>query len=322
MSDKTKIEWSDATFNPIRYRGRHFCLKISPGCDNCYASTMTRRLIGKAYERVDEQRIEMAKRSAERGDIYLDEKALQLPLTWKQPRKVFVCSMTDIFGEWVPDEWLDRIFAVMAVARQHTFQVLTKRPSRMREYLADPIRIQWAALDWLSQSNQSISLDWTWPLPNCWLGVSVESDAYAWRARVLAEIPAAVRWISAEPLLGPLPSLNLDQINWLIAGGESGGQADRRLVERCDHYLPELGYYTVADHCWRCAAQPLEKPITNGGSYAGTGWRPKPEAGVWIRELRDRARDTNTAFFFKQWGGPKHDSGGRLLDGREWNEMP
>jgi protein gp37 len=140
------------------------------------------------------------------------------------------------------------VLAVMADTPAHTYQVLTKRPRRAAD------------------------LDVTWP-PNVWLGVSVESDRYDWRAQTLADTPAAVRFISAEPLLGPLPHLDLSGIGWVIAGGESG-----------------------------------------------PGYRP-PEA-AWFRDLRDRCTAANVPFFFKQWGGPTPKAGGRLLDGRTWNQMP
>src|SRR5260221_498181 len=121
MADHSNIEWTDATYNPIRgiAPNRHMCRKISPGCDNCYASTLNRRFGGQQYS-FDGV-----------GAIRLDEKVLGLPLTWKQPRRVFVCSMTDLFGEWVPVQWIARIFNLMGSAPQHQFQVLTKRPRRM-----------------------------------------------------------------------------------------------------------------------------------------------------------------------------------------------
>ena len=216
MSDKTPIEWTDATWNPIRAKGdlgRWYCQKISPGCDHCYASRLNKRFGGKAYAPVELGALTAARQAVADGDIYLDEKTLAQPVHWKRPRRVFVCSMTDLFGEWVSDDWLLNVWLSMAVAGQHTFQVLTKRPSRMKHFLD---RIQN-----LPGGHQTFA-DSFWPLPNVWLGVSVESDAYTWRAKALAEIPAAVRFVSAEPLLGPLPGLDLSSISWLIAGSESG----------------------------------------------------------------------------------------------------
>jgi len=246
MSDHSTIEWTDATFNPIRgfQPNRWMCRKISPGCDNCYASTQNHRWGGQEYPGVVNP------------DVRLDEKTLGVPLTWREPRMVFVCSMTDLFGEWVPVEWIGRIFNVMGAAKQHQFQVLTKRPRRMMEV----VRAYYQATD-------------QQPFPNVWLGTSIELDRFAWRAEYLRQSPAVVRFISAEPLLGPLPSLDLYGIDWLITGGESGA-------------------------------------------------RHRPIDLEWVRDLRDRAQATHTAFFHKQWGGRTHATGGRELDGREWNEFP
>lgn len=275
MSDKSSIEWTDASWNPIRgvAPNRHMCRKISPGCDNCYASTMTARFGGQAYS-YDQV-----------GEVRLDEKALWMPLSWKEPRRIFVCSMTDLFGEWVPGYWIDQIFAVMAWAPQHQFQVLTKRPSLMLKYLTAAGRlgeIENARCDVCVRSGGicgypgddcGLLADTTLPLPNVWLGTSIELDRFAWRANVLRECPAALRFVSAEPLLGPLPSLDLTGIDWLIAGGESG-----------------------AHH------RPLELD--------------------WVRDLRDRSVAAGAAFFFKQVGGRTHAEGGRELDGRTWSEFP
>ncbi len=204
MSDRSSIEWTDASWNPIRgiAPNRHMCRKISPGCDNCYASSMNYRFGGQEYKF----------EGARVGEVRLDEKALQAPLTWKEPRRVFVCSMTDLFGEWVPGTWILRVFEVMAQAPQHQFQVLTKRPGHMRDFVTDLYERLWDDPDKSPMG----------PLPNVWLGTSIELDRYTWRANVLRECPAAVRFVSAEPLLGPLPSLDLTGIDWLIAGGESG----------------------------------------------------------------------------------------------------
>lgn len=232
MSGKTAIEWTatrhedgtvtpGATWNPIRgENARHTCARISPGCDNCYAATMTRRgLMGTAP-------LDYGVGEKPNDPARLDEKALMQPLSWKKPRKIFVCSMTDLFGTWVPAEWIDRIFAVMAGAPQHTYIVLTKRPTVMRDYLqaldAEVKDGTLRACGILAQRDGTLS---SWPLPNVWVGVTIESDQYAWRADRLRQTPAAVRWVSAEPLLSGLPSLNLDGIDWLVAGSESGARA-------------------------------------------------------------------------------------------------
>jgi protein gp37 len=246
MSDHSSIEWTDSTWNPIRgiAPNRWQCRKISPGCDNCYASTMNHRWGGAEYSATLEPH------------VYLDAQILELPLKWKQPRRVFVCSMTDLFGDWVPRSWIDQVWRVMQAAPQHQFQVLTKRPSRMATFVGTI---------WDSHARGV--------LPNVWLGTSIELNRFAWRANPLRATPAAVRFVSAEPLLGLLQSLDLSGIDWLIAGGESG-----------------------ASH------RPLDLD--------------------WVRDLRDRCQANGTAFFFKQVGGRTHAAGGRLLDGRTWDEYP
>ena len=325
MSETTSIEWTatrnedgtvtpGSSWNPIRgTAGRHTCARISPGCDNCYAATMNRRgLMGTAP-------LDYGQGENLLDPARLDEKALLQPLKWKAPRKVFVCSMTDLFGTWVPDEWIDRIFAVMAWAPQHTFIVLTKRAKRMQEYLSRPDledRVTHAMCDICMLTNgracgfggDDCQLEGTaMPLDNVWAGVTIEEDRYSWRANYLRQTPAAVRWISAEPLIGGLPSLDLTGIDWLVAGGESG---------------------------------PKSRPM-------------HPD---WARDLRDRCAASGTAYFFKQWGAFAQDDGvvsskhvhvpysqnvadseqhpmatmirvgnhrsGRRLDGREHNDYP
>jgi protein gp37 len=159
------------------------CTKVSPGCDRCYAERLTRRF-PKIYP--DGFRLKL------RPDV------LELPRRWRRPRTVFVNSMSDLFHVEVPDTFIDQVFEVMAACPQHTFQVLTKRAERLARVAH---RLRWPS--------------------NVWMGVSVESPAYAWRIDAVRRVPAAVRFVSAEPLLSPLPDLNLDGIAWLIAGGES-----------------------------------------------------------------------------------------------------
>ena len=321
MSDKSSIEWTatvqadgtvtpGATWNPIRgTAGRHTCARISPGCDNCYAATMNRRgLMGTApldYG-TGETLLDAAR---------LDEKALLQPLKWKTPRKVFVCSMTDLFGAWVPDEWLDRIFAVMAMAQQHTFIVLTKRPKRMQEYLSgrreDAVK---AALD--DDFDAVPGGAWEWPLPNVWVGVTIEEDRYSWRANYLRQTPAAVRWVSAEPLIGGLPSLDLTDIDWLVAGGESGPKS------RPMH--PDW----ARDLRDRCAAAGTAYFFKQWGAWAPTEIVPGGDLGGDLRRGRTVHLHApgNPEGYFRAGDAymtrvGNHRSG-RLLDGREWNEYP
>jgi len=184
MSDRSAIEWTDATWNPLTG-----CAQLSPGCDHCYALAFAERFRG------------VPGHPYEQGfDLRLWPERLDLPLRWKRPRRVFVNSMSDLFQDAVPLEFISEVFNVMEQAHWHTFQVLTKRPKRM----ADVARYL------------------PWPR-NVWAGTSVELDRYAWRSNhYLRQVPAAVRFVSAEPLLGPLCALQLDHLQWVITGGESG----------------------------------------------------------------------------------------------------
>jgi protein gp37 len=186
MSDGSSIEWTDATWNPVRG-----CTKISPGCKHCYAETFAER-----FRSVPSHPFEQG------FDLRLVPEALDLPLRWRSPRRIFVNSMSDLFHEDVPEEFIRRVFEVMRQASHHQFQVLTKRSARMVELAA------------------------TIALPdNVWMGVSVENADYTVRIDDLRKVRAAVRFISVEPLLGPIPRLPLRGIHWVIVGGESGPHA-------------------------------------------------------------------------------------------------
>jgi protein gp37 len=186
MSDRSAIEWTEATWNPVRG-----CTKVSPGCKHCYAETFAERFRG------------VPGHPFEQGfDIRLVPEALDLPRRWRRGRLVFVNSMSDLFQDDVPVEFIQRVFAVMRDCPQHQFQVLTKRAERLSE-LASQI---------------------DWP-PNVWMGVSVENADYTWRVRLLQGVPAAVRFVSVEPLLGPIARLPLRGVHWVIVGGESGHRA-------------------------------------------------------------------------------------------------
>lgn len=242
VSDKSGIEWTEATWNPVTG-----CSKVSPGCAHCYAETLSLRFGWSTRPWTPANEAE---------NVVLHPERLDAPLRWRRPRLVFVNSMSDLFHEQVPDDFIERVFATMAAASRHTFQVLTKRPAAMASWF------QRADSRWRRN-----------PLPNVWLGVSIENDRWVQRADILRDTPASVRFVSAEPLLGPIDGLNLSNIDWLIVGGESG-----------------FGH----------------RPITVG----------------WVRDLRDRARAADVAFFFKQWGGRTPKAGGRSLDGRTWDEFP
>jgi protein gp37 len=192
MSDKSRIEWTDATWNPVTG-----CSKVSPGCAHCYAETLSLRFGWS-------QRPWLPAYAPE--NVILHPERLDQPLRWRQPRRVFVNSMSDLFHELVLDAFVHAVFERMRHANWHSYQILTKRPERMARvvdayYSRHPGKV---------------------PLPHVWLGTSIENDRWTARADALRKTAAAVRFISAEPLLGPLPSLDLTGIDWLIVGGESG----------------------------------------------------------------------------------------------------
>jgi len=234
----TAIEWTDATWNPVTG-----CTKVSPGCLNCYAATMANRLrampAGRAYHdrggvRIAEVR---AGRAVYTGDVRTVAGKLDEPLRWRAPRRVFVCSMADLFHENVSYETIDRVFAVMAVCPDHTFQVLTKRPERMAEYTRerDAARgVIWdAARNIMPTAELHLRALRPWPYDNVWLGTSVEDQAAAdQRVPALLGCVAALRFLSCEPLLGPVDLTMADDgwcqpdgIGWVIIGGESGPRA-------------------------------------------------------------------------------------------------
>jgi protein gp37 len=234
MGQASNIEWTQMTWNPATG-----CSKVSPGCAHCYAETFAERwrgIPGHHYE--------------QGFDLRLWPERLEQPLHWRRPRRIFVNSMSDLFHEDIPDAFVEQIFEVMGRAHWHTFQILTKREDRLTALAPH--------------------LDWH---PNVWMGTTIENRRFVHRADALREVPAAVRFISAEPLLGPLQGLELAGIDWLIAGGESGYRHRRLDLD-------------------------------------------------WVRDLRDRCVDSDTAFFFKQVGGHTPKSGGRKLDGRTWDEYP
>jgi len=267
MSTASKIEWTETTWNPATG-----CDRISPGCDHCYALALARRLKAMGSEKY--QADGDPRTSGPGFAVTVHEDTLREPLRWRKPRVVFVNSMSDLFHARVPDAFIASVFGVMAVTPQHTYQVLTKRPRRMRALLAsDAFQSRCAAAVDAGGLRPGSAAPVPWPLPNVWTGTSVENDDYAWRADCLRQTPAAIRFLSLEPLLGPLPSLDLTGIHWVIAGGESGP----------GHRTLDL---------------------------------------AWARDIRDHCASQDVAFFFKQVGGQTPKAGGRLLDGRTWDQMP
>ena len=212
----SSIEWTHCTWNPVTG-----CDKISPGCKHCYAERQAHRL----------RAMGLAKYS--RGfEVALHPDALAQPLLWTRPRLVFVNSMSDLFHESVPFSFVDRVWAAMALCPQHRFQLLTKRPARARDYLdrffghycdeAIEAVCDAAAAITGDRAAPEIAYGMDTPLEHVWLGTSIESSDYLARADVLRDTPARIRFLSLEPLLGPLPGLDLSGIDWVIAGGESG----------------------------------------------------------------------------------------------------
>lgn len=203
MVSPSKIEWTDATWNPIAG-----CSVISPGCTNCYAMRMAARLEMMGQEKYAGLTRKTGGRSKWNGKIALDERALDAPKAWAAGRLIFVNSMSDLFHADVPVHFIQRVFRTMAETPQHRYQVLTKRADRLEEVAR--------------------YLTWT---PNIWMGVSVENNDYTWRIDHLRRVPAAVRFLSIEPLIGPIKKMSLKGIHWVIAGGESGPGAREMQAE-------------------------------------------------------------------------------------------
>ena len=238
MADKSAIEWTDATWNPVTG-----CTKISAGCDNCYAERFAERFRG------------VAGHPYEQGfDLTLRPERLDQPLAWRAPRMIFVNSMSDLFHKHVPFAFVDGVFDTMEHARWHTFQLLTKRSSLLRKYVNARYKERLVP-------------------SHIWLGVSVEDGTKLSRVQHLRDTHASIRFLSVEPLIGPVGEIDLNGIHWVIVGGESGPNA-------------------------------------------------RPMRSEWAQEIRDQCVEDGVPFFFKQWGGFRPKSGGRLLDDREWNELP
>lgn len=247
---KTRIEWSEKVWNPVTG-----CTKVSPGCQHCYAESMTRRLKGKG----------LPKYAAGFSKVVMHDDLLDEPNKWTKPSMVFVNSMSDIFHKDVSNDFILRVFDVMRKATNHTFQILTKRSARLAE--------------------MSPSLPWA---ANIWAGVSIENNDYLFRADDLRRTNAAIKFLSLEPLLGPLPNLNLVRIDWVIIGGESGKKA-RPMVEQW-----------VTDIRDECAHREVPIFFKSWGCFQNNPDHDDPSARVN--------------------GG---DCGaGRMLEGMEWSEMP
>lgn len=251
---ETQIEWTDATWNPVAG-----CSIVSAGCTNCYAMEMAKRLEAMRVEKY----VGLTRRSGNRtiwnGTVKEDRAALDIPRKWKKARKIFVNSMSDLFHEQVSDEFILSVWQVMRETPRHSYQILTKRPDRMASLIASKIPEV---------------------LPNVWLGTSVEDADVVSRIDHLRAVPAAIRFISFEPLIGTVGDMDLSGIHWAIVGGESGKSA---------------------------------RPIKED----------------WIDEIYEQCVDSDTTFFFKQWGTWGKDNkrrskkaNGREYRGQTWDDMP
>ncbi|MFZ2795371.1 MAG: phage Gp37/Gp68 family protein [Prolixibacteraceae bacterium] len=232
----TKIEWTESTWNPITG-----CTKISSGCKFCYAEIMARRLRAMGQEKYKNG-----------FRLTLHPETLREPYLWKKPKMIFVNSMSDLFHKDVPVDYIQNIFNVIKDNPHHVFQVLTKRADILRYYDSEGF------------------LEWP---HNLWMGVTVENADVVYRIDHLRNTGARVKFLSCEPLLTAIPNMNLQNIDWVIVGGESGR---------------------------------TPRPI-------------KPE---WVEQIKLQCQNHNTAFYFKQWGGTNKKKNGRLLNGKEYNEMP
>ena len=199
MATGTQIEWTEATWNPVAG-----CTVMSPGCTNCYAMRMAARLQAMGMAKYAGTTRKSGRRHVWTGRVNVDRDALTAPLNWRKPQRIFVNSMSDLFQDEVDERFIGRVWSVMERARQHSFQILTKRPERMLRVL----------------SKRSFAT-----LPNVWLGTSIESLDYIERSVILRRVPARIRFISFEPLLGPIVDPDLHGIHWAIVGGESGPRA-------------------------------------------------------------------------------------------------
>jgi len=248
MAD-TSIEWTDATWNPVAG-----CSIMSAGCTNCYAMRMAARLEAMGSEKYRGLTRRSGRRAVWTGRVRLDEKALNIPKSWSKPRRVFVNSMSDLFHEKVPTSFVKQIWDVMEQTPRHTYQILTKRPDRMAE------------------ASQSLEL-----LPNVWLGTSVEGPDVLHRIDDLRKVPAAIRFISFEPLIGSVAGADLSGIHWAIVGGESGPRSRPMLEEWVDEIEMACQEFGAAFFFKQWGGKNKKRA---GRIYRGRTWDRLPEVRI------------------------------------------
>lgn len=303
MSDGTGIEWTDETWNPVTG-----CDKVSPGCAHCYAAGVAARFWAKQYPPMLVETAEGATvRPRQFMDVLCHPERIADPLTWRKPRRVFVNSMSDLFHESVPDDFIDQVFATMALAPQHTFQVLTKRAERMRHYMTRPTSMCsrettvngaiWSLLGTRLGSRIKHGGNWRcrWPLPNVWLGVSIENQHFAnERIPLLLQTPAAVRFISVEPLIGPVSLVDIP----------AGVLCPQRPEHRVD--VLRAGTWEI-----RSGLTNAPREFVNHSDMGRIDWvivggesgpKARPCHVEWIRSIVRACADAGTPCFVKQLG--------------------
>lgn len=320
---KTKIEWCDFTVNPIRATGistgavGHYCEKISPGCKNCYASRLQKRFGTPEYSVGNGNKV----------SLFLDLKVLESVIRRRKPTVYFWCDMTDLFLEHHPDEWIDQCFATMALTPQHRHLVLTKRAERMPKVLSCGLGMISEIAQMIDRKRYAdIAGRLTWPLPNVGLGVSVEDRKNKGRIDILRDVPAAMRFLSLEPLLEDLGELDLRGISWVILGGESGPGARpmhpdwaRSVRDQCaaagvPFFFKQWGHFRpIGCADWDSEDFDHEAVVTANTEATVRVW---PDGA--IDDGNDYA-DRRGAWFMEPVG---KKVAGRLLDGLEWNDRP
>ena len=276
MPERTSIEWTDATWNPTTG-----CTRVSAGCDHCYADRLSRRLLADTYR----ARLPVVNTAENRRDPFAVRtwpERLSIPASWRRPRRIFVNSMSDLFHKEVPEDFVRRCFEVMLGVGRHIYQVLTKRPARAAKFVRRHADLFPSGLP-----------------SHIWIGTSVEDQSVAYRVRHLLAVRAAVRFLSCEPLIGPL------DLSGFLSGGDTGrsdapGHGNRSGL-RAEDAPPKLHWVIV------------------GGESGPDARQMAPE---WARTVRDDCVASDVPFFFKQWGGRTPKAGGRELDGTTWDGLP